>query len=457
MLVTGIVLGLLGLLTASLAIASGWATYAQRDGRYLSSPTEQYSVNSYALTSTELAVLVGQPQPTSSAPVASVMVRASAVDPGRAIFLGVASSDQVAGYLDDVEHTQLTRVTFAPFQPQYRQVQGSRPPAAPGDQTFWAATAEGTGTQTLQLTLRPGNWVVVIMNADGSRSVSVDLAAGVRTTMLGPITGALAAGSLVLLAGGVALLVVGAAGLGRTTAPNTAAAQAVPPCYPTRLRGELEPVSRGLWLVKWILIIPHLLILAVLWPVLILTTFVAAFAILFTGRYPRSLFDFSVGVLRWTWRVSFYSYSALGTDRYPPFTLSRVDYPADFDVAYPERLSRGLVLVKSWLLAIPQLIIVGLLTSPWYQIVNGSATQDYRNGVGISLLGLLVLVAAVVVLFTGSYPRALFDLVMGINRWVYRVLTYVLLLRDDYPPFRLDQGPREPTPTLTPAEAGDRQ
>ena len=218
--------------------------------------------------------------------------------------------------------------------------------------------------------------------------------------------------------------------------------------YPVQLTGELTaPLSRWLWLVKWVLAIPHYLVLAFLWVALVVTTIIAGFAILFTGRYPRSLFAFNVGVVRWSWRVGFYANSALGTDQYPPFTLARTDYPADFDVDYPERLSRGLVLVKSWLLAIPHLIIVGLLTAPWYWVANGAPTEDYQRTAGISLLGLLALVAGLALLFTGRYPPSLFDLIMGINRWLYRVTTYVALMRDEYPPFRLDQGATEPTAT----------
>ena len=129
--------------------------------------------------------------------------------------------------------------------------------------------------------------------------------------------------------------------------------------YPVSVEGELDPaLSRWLWLVKWLLVIPHLIILFFLWVAFIVLTIVAFFAILFTSKYPRGIFDFNVGVQRWTWRVGYYSYSALATDRYPPFSLSSRDYPANLEVEYPESLSRGLVLIKWWLRAIPHYLVV---------------------------------------------------------------------------------------------------
>ena len=205
------------------------------------------------------------------------------------------------------------------------------------------------------------------------------------------------------------------------------------PTYPARLDGELDPAtSRWLWLVKWLLVIPHLVVLVFLWLAVVVLTVVAGVRILFTGHYPRSIFDFNLGVMRWTWRVSYYSLGAFGTDRYPPFSL-RPDpsYPADFTVDYPARLSRGKVLIKWWLLALPHLLIVAVLSGGF----------GVRGG---NLIALLALIAVVILAVTGRYPRDLFELVMGLNRWYYRVLAYVSLMRDEYPPFRLDLGGTDP-------------
>ncbi len=201
-----------------------------------------------------------------------------------------------------------------------------------------------------------------------------------------------------------------------------------------RLTGELDPqLSRWLWLVKMFLAIPHFAILAVLWIPFIPTTLFAGIAILVTGHYPRRLFDFNVGVLRWNWRVGFYVYAALGTDKYPPFSLAeQADYPAHFDVSYNSRPSRGIVPL-TWFMAIPHLVIVAF-------IIGGLLTfvQSTDASAAFSVLNVLVVLAGVFLLLTGRYPRPLFGLLIGINRWVYRVLAYVAFMRDEYPPFRLD-------------------
>jgi hypothetical protein len=183
------------------------------------------------------------------------------------------------------------------------------------------------------------------------------------------------------------------------------------------------------------------------------TSVAAFFAVLFTGRYPRTLFEFNVGVMRWSWRVAYYAYGALGTDRYPPFSLREdPDYPAHLEVDYPEKLSRGLVLVKWWLLAIPHYLVVGLFLGGLGTAVAAEPDTSVAN---VGLLGLLVLVAAMVLLFTGRYPRRVFDLVLGLNRWVIRVAAYVALMTDRYPPFALDQGGHEDGPgTMTLAAPG---
>ena len=218
--------------------------------------------------------------------------------------------------------------------------------------------------------------------------------------------------------------------------------------YPVKVNAQLDTkLSRGLWLVKWLLAIPHYVILAFLWLAFFVLSVIAFFAILFTGRYPRGIFDFNVGVMRWTWRVGYYAYSALGTDRYPPFTCrtSRTIRPT-LRSTIPSTCRAGLVLVKWWLLAIPHYLIISFFFGGGLYVVSEVATADqapvwvWRSG----LVGLLVFFAAIVLLFTGRYPQSMYNFVLGMNRWVWRVSAYVGLMTDQYPPFRLDQGGQEP-------------
>ncbi|MEB0002667.1 DUF4389 domain-containing protein [Cryobacterium sp. 10I1] len=464
----------IGLLAGGVAVATV-AAQQGRDG-FLTTPSGSFSVASYAITSPNLTTESDSGTGTSTqagsggmpSGLATVMLEATSVR-GTGVFIGIAPRAEVERYLASVAHSELTSVNSTPFRTEYREVPGSRRPARPGSQTWWTVAASGPGTQRLVWPVVSGDWAVVVMNADATQGVDVEARAGVRSGLFVPAAVALLLGGGLLLVAGVLLVVFGALGLGRrdsaqgpddhdgavgTTgtagamgtagAIGAVAATGPPgPVYPARLEGTLQPdVSRGLWLVKWILIFPHVVVLFFLWFATFVTTIVAGFAILFTGRYPLALFTFNVGVLRWSWRVAFYAYSALGTDRYPPFTLAPADYPADLDIDYPERLSRGLVLVKWWLLAIPQILIVSALTStPTARYTIGDTT--YSTTTGVSLLGLLVLIAGLMLLFTGHYRQSLFDFILGIDRWVFRVVVYTGLFRDDYPPFRLDQGGTE--------------
>jgi uncharacterized protein DUF4389 len=211
--------------------------------------------------------------------------------------------------------------------------------------------------------------------------------------------------------------------------PGDAVGAAAATEYPVAVEARIdEPLSRWLWLVKWILVIPHAIVLAFLWLAFAFAWVAALVAIVATGRYPRALFDFNLGVLRWTWRVWWYSSGGFGTDRYPPFTLGEADYPAELHVPYPEHLSRPKALLKWWLLAIPHYAVV--VAFLWGLVLTS-------NAVAIGLLPILALIAGGFLLVTGRWPRELFPLVSGIDRWVLRVAVYVSLMRDEYPPFRL--------------------
>lgn len=471
----GIALFILGVLSALIALgllAGGgvlmWADRTQRDSAgYLTSPTARLQSSTYAIAATDVNVAVDAPGwHVAADALGSVRIVATAGS-STAIFIGIAPAADVDRYLNGTAYDQLRGYAVASGGLTYLTHSGGAP-AAPSSQSIWRADVSGTGTQSLTWKVEGGHWALVLMNLDASAGVNAMVSVGATAPFLFPLAlGLLIGGGIavlvagLLLFGGVAMLRPGAPSqrsdgwVARSPAgtfPPPAVGSPPPPPplvpsgagHPLRIEGRLDQSpSRWLWLVKWFLLIPHFIVVGFLSVAALVLTVVAFFAILFTGRYPRSIFDFNVGVVRWWWRVSFYGYSALGTDRYPPFTLgSASDYPATLEVDYPEHLSRGLVLVKSWLLAIPHYLIVGLLVGGTTLAVRGgyTATVPYSG-----LITLLVLVAGVAVLFTKHYPVGIFDLVMGFNRWVYRVLVYVLLLRDEYPPFRLDMGGQEPS------------
>lgn len=438
----------IGLIVGGLAIIVAIVAGRDDDG-FFRSPAYQLTTADYALTSDEISLA---PHPGDWWPSGLVDVRFEVESPsGQAAFFGIGPAEAVDTYLSGVARSRVTGLGLTDEDVTYRTIGGGAPISSPADQTFWVLAATTSDRQTLTWEVAEGDWGIVIMNADGSAGVTVNTVFAVRIPVLIWIGLGMVLGGLLFGAIAAALLVVafnrrGAEAMPlEPTAPGAFSAAGTT-IYPVVVEGHIDaPLSRWMWLVKWFLAIPHFVILAFLGIAFFILTVIAFFAILFTGRYPRQIFEFNVGVMRWAWRVVFYCTGVLATDRYPPFTLAATDYPARLEVAYPERLSQGLVLVKWWLLAIPHYIIVGFFTSGLIWWTTDIWGADTVLEIGGGLIGILALIAAIILLFTARYPQPLFDLLMGLNRWVFRVAAYASLMRDEYPPFRLDLGGREPS------------
>ncbi len=424
---------LIALVAVALLAAGGlglWAHTTQRDADgWLSSPWHRFETPAHALTAEGLRFGDVRGGPEDWIPdLGPVRVRARSAG-GEPIFVGIAPEARVDAYLRDVNHTEVEELRTSGYRGTTRP--GARAPAPPATND-WSASATGRGAQTVRWDPESGSWAVVVMNADGASGIDVDVQLGARAEWLLPVALGLLALGLGLAVAAVALIAYGAGAAPRATMSTAPTTATEPPTEAVIVTARLEePLSRGLWLVKWLLLIPHAVILAFLWAAFVVVTLVAMVAIVVTGRYPRALFDFNVGVLRWTWRVGFYGGSALATDRYPPFTLARTDYPAELEIAYPERLSRWKAILKPWLLAIPHYAILAAFFGAW--------NADGGNVAAPGLLTVLVVIAAVLLLVRGRYPRDIFALVVGINRWALRVAAYAGLLRDEYTPFRLDR------------------
>jgi Domain of unknown function (DUF4389) len=204
-----------------------------------------------------------------------------------------------------------------------------------------------------------------------------------------------------------------------STPPTTPPPPTAPPPaadYPARFGVDYpERLSRWKIFVKWILAIPQLIIVYLLQGVASILVLIAFFSILFTKKWPRGLFDFTVQIERWT--ANTFAYAVLLIrDEYPPFSGEPGQYPLTLEIDYDDNLSRWMIFVK-WLLAIPHLIVLAVLELAAFVVVT---------------------IAFFAILFTGRYPRGMFDFVVGTARWYWRVNSYALLLMTDrYPPFSL--------------------
>lgn len=173
-----------------------------------------------------------------------------------------------------------------------------------------------------------------------------------------------------------------------------------------------ERLSRWLIFVKWLFAIPHFVVLSFFGMVVSIIVWIAWFIILFTKRYPESLYTPVLTYMRWTANVN--AYVMLQRDEYPPF--GEGPYPVRLNLPYPAELSRWLIFIK-WLLVIPAIIIYAFI--------------------GIALL-IALFIAWWVILITGSMPRGLFEFITGVSRWGYRINAYTWLMTDKYPPFSLE-------------------
>ena len=185
--------------------------------------------------------------------------------------------------------------------------------------------------------------------------------------------------------------------------------------YPESPSRVLALLGAIFW-IKGLLLIPHIIILIFLTILALVLVWIAHWVILFTGRYPEALFNFAVGVQRWTTRTDSWMHGI--TDRYPPFSFSERDYPTSFEVRFPDRSSRGvailgIIILGKLILLVPHIILLWALS---YAMLAAAYFSYWA------------------VLFTGRYPRGIFELVTGVQRWTYRSTSWLYAFTDRYPP-----------------------
>lgn len=186
LLIVGIIIALvaLALLVGGAALVIIYATQRDDDG-YFTSPRYDLQSDGYALVSEDVDIAT-QPADWWSSDLASVRFAVESTS-GAPVFIGIGPADDVSDYLSGVALDRIVTLDENPDGVEYESSGGGAPATAPGEQTFWDVSAEGSGEQTLTWDVESGSWTIVVMNADASSPVAVETAIGGKVDALLPI------------------------------------------------------------------------------------------------------------------------------------------------------------------------------------------------------------------------------------------------------------------------------
>ena len=212
LLATGAVAGLLAVSLMGLGAFGLYGENQKDDRGYLNTGSQRFEASTHALTTENLDLDLDGVQDVVSSPDLGKVRLDVSPQSSKPVFVGIARTDEVNSYLRGVAHTTLTDFDYEPFEASYSRQEGRREPAPPADQTIWAASTQGSGSQTLAWDVEDGDWSVIVMNADGSPGVQVDVSAGAKVPYLTAIGWGLLGGGTGLLAVATVLVVLGVRG-----------------------------------------------------------------------------------------------------------------------------------------------------------------------------------------------------------------------------------------------------
>ncbi len=215
LLAIGVVMSIAGAAVLTAGVLGSNVTQLADGEGFLSTPTETFTTQSSALTSPTVGEITIHPAGIQNLPFDIATVRLSATSTDSDVFIGIAAKADIDQYLEGVGRSEITNLQYFPFNVEYREIPGTKAQTPPTEQSFWAESSSGPGTQEIQWRVAPGDWGVVVMNADASPDITVDLQTAVRSDLIAPIATLIVIIGIVFLILGIAMIVGGAIALSR--------------------------------------------------------------------------------------------------------------------------------------------------------------------------------------------------------------------------------------------------